>query len=128
MVVSRHSRVLKIGYHKLAKQIGQHGFFAVVTVGHYGVVGGPVIDLAETATRSRFGEAAVRGVRYALAHSEPPVDMSVTGVSITVIEDFPVDTSSPAVEFAACYATWQATDRKPTREPRFEGVKIVFED
>jgi hypothetical protein len=119
---------VKSGNHKLAKQIGQLGFFAEVTVSFYGTVDGPAIHLAETAKRSEFGEAAVRGVRYALAHSEPAVDLSVTGISITSIEDFPVDTTPPAVEFAACYATWKATDRKPTREPRFEGVKIVFED
>jgi catechol 2,3-dioxygenase-like lactoylglutathione lyase family enzyme len=57
--------------------------------------------------RYQFGDAALRGVRYALDHSEPPVDLSVTGVRITAIEDFPVDTTPTAVEFAACYATWE---------------------
>ena len=117
---------MKTRSYRLAKQIGQHGFFAVVTIRHDEAVDGLVVDLADTARHSEFGEAALRGVRYALTHISPPVDSLVGRISVTAIEDNPVDTTASAVAFAACYATWDAIDRKPTSEPRFEGVKIVF--
>jgi hypothetical protein len=70
--------------------------------------------------------AAVRGVRYALAHLPPGVDRNRLLVIIEEIQDTPVDTTEDAVAYAACFATWEAIGVGGTAIPEFQGQHLVF--
>jgi len=122
---------VKSGHYKLAKQIGRHGFFAEVAVNYYRVDDGPRITVADSvppAVHRKLGAAAITGVKYALEHCDCSADFAATGITITEIIEQPVDTTTESVQFAASHATWIATGRAPTKEPKFNDGRIVFED
>ena len=121
---------MKSARYRFTRQRGR-GFFADVTVSYYETTRGPKVEVADTIAshlRTRYAEAAIKGVQYALHHSEPPVELSTAGVTVTDIVEFVVDTCPGSVAAAACYATWNATERASTKEPRIENRQVVFDE
>jgi hypothetical protein len=135
---------VKPALYKLAKVSGGVFHYAEVFVqcapipqGHRVEIGSEVFawlkdvygaDAWEWACCDGFRRAARAGAEYAIAHSTPPDDYASVLVTVTKIHAAPADTTDADVAYAACYATWDALQTTPTREPRFEGRNIIFDE
>jgi hypothetical protein len=120
---------MKSARYRFVKQIGGRGFFAEVAVECVDVTDGPVIEVAPSANEGNctdWRSAAERGVRYALHHASPPLELSQLHITVTSIVELVVDTCESAVMAAAAYATWKALGLEGSPPPRFEGRTIVF--
>jgi hypothetical protein len=135
---------MKFGHYKLRRQTGGCGFCTDVSVEVHSATGGPLVevgpnpfgwlkaaygpDATEWRDCDEFRAAAVRGVRFALAHTQQAIDSNTIGVVVTEISGGPADICPGSVAFAACHATWQALGVAGRDEPRIGGREVVFDD
>ena len=132
------------GRHKFFRQSGGRGFYADVTVVARSTTAGPLVEVGrdvfawlkedygpdawEWTACDDFRAAAVRGARFAITHTQQPIDPSAIAVVITQIHAAPADTCPDSVAFATCHATWQALGIAGSNEPRLNGSEIVFDE
>ncbi|CAN5583459.1 hypothetical protein BH09VER1_BH09VER1_40250 [soil metagenome] len=133
---------MQSGRYKLVRQTGGRGFYADVTIEAKQETDGPLLEISASAFAwlkdvygpdawewpvcDEYRKSAIRGVRYALAHSVPVVDPSRLAITVAVIHASPADTCPDSVALAACFATWNALGIRGSQEPRIVGGKIVF--
>jgi hypothetical protein len=75
-----------------------------------------------------FQNAALRGAKYALSHTEQDLAQRKMLIVIDEIKFMYVDTFDDEVAYAACFATWKALGDAGSARPYFEGRIIVWPD
>jgi hypothetical protein len=123
-VTSQHRR----GRFQLAKQVGDRGFFADVSVVLDCIPNERLafaIEQLESDPRNADWIAGIQfGVAYAL--QQLPSAKANMSVLITDLHTNPVDSSSLTVAFATCFAVWDASGFVADRPPYFDESKMSF--
>lgn len=131
---------MKAGHYRLARQVGQRGYYADVTVSttltessdatlatdvfawlkeDYGP------DAWEWRCCDEYRAGALFGVRFALSHTVQPTSGILANV--VQIRAHPAHSDGDCVAFAACHATWQALGDPGVNHPRLSPDGVVFE-
>ena len=131
------------GEHKLKKQVGDRGYYAVVRVDIEPIVSGPKIvfmgkalsqmygryepnAIVDEADLDAEGRAVKWGIEYALQHIPEDCEISDIRVIVEEIMSMVVDTTPGALAFAACYATWDALGIEGQMKPFIGMARIHF--